>query len=100
MKNFFQNFLLLTFFCCLFFSPQNFSKEKLIAGNETGSIKQEFCCEKDSQNVYLFTLKNKNGLVAKISNYAGAIYELDVPDKSGKNDKCCFRFRQSCKNIF
>ena len=84
MKNFFQNFLLLTLFCCLFFSHQNFSKEKSITGNATGSIKQEYCCEKDSQKVYLFTLKNQNGLVTKISNYAGAIYELDVPGISGK----------------
>ena len=85
MKNFFQNFLLLTLFCCLFFSHQNFSKEKSITGNATGSIKQEYCCEKDSQKVYLFTLENQNGLVTKISNYAGAIYELDVP-ASRKND--------------
>ena len=48
------------------------------------SIKTEYCCKHDGKKVYLFTLVNQNGLVAKISNYAGAIYELDVPDKSGK----------------
>ena len=47
-------------------------------------INVQYCCKKDGQKVYLFTLINKNGLVTKISNYAGAIYELDVPGRNGK----------------
>jgi aldose 1-epimerase len=34
--------------------------------------------------VKLYTLKNKNGVVAKITNYGGIITELHVPDKAGK----------------
>ncbi len=34
--------------------------------------------------VKLYTLKNKNGLVAKITNYGGIVTELHTPDKAGK----------------
>lgn len=36
------------------------------------------------KEVKLYTLKNKNGLVAKITNYGGIITELHTPDKAGK----------------
>lgn len=32
----------------------------------------------------LFTLKNKNGLIARITNYGAAITEMHVPDRHGK----------------
>ncbi len=35
------------------------------------------------QEVKLYTLTNKNGLVAKITNYGGIITELHAPDKGG-----------------
>lgn len=38
----------------------------------------------EGKEVKLYTLKNKNGLVAKITNYGGIITELHVPDKAGK----------------
>ncbi|MFQ3226338.1 MAG: aldose 1-epimerase [Lentimonas sp.] len=34
--------------------------------------------------VSLFTLKNKNGLSAKITNYGGILVALNVPDRAGK----------------
>ncbi|MEO8901561.1 MAG: aldose epimerase family protein [Polyangiaceae bacterium] len=34
--------------------------------------------------VTLYTLKNKHGLVAKITNYGGIVTELHAPDKAGK----------------
>src|SRR5215831_14036451 len=37
----------------------------------------------DSQ-VDLYTLKNSNGLEAKITNYGGIVVSLLVPDKNGK----------------
>jgi len=40
--------------------------------------------EVDGKPVTLFTLTNKNGLVAKIATYGGIITELHVPDRSGK----------------
>ncbi len=38
----------------------------------------------DGKKVSLFTLKNKNGLEAAITNYGGRIVSLLVPDKDGK----------------
>jgi aldose 1-epimerase len=38
----------------------------------------------DGQAVQLFTLTNKNGVVAKITNYGALLTELHVPDKAGK----------------
>lgn len=39
---------------------------------------------KNGQAVDLFTLTNKNGVTAKITNYGGIITELMVPDRDGK----------------
>jgi aldose 1-epimerase len=38
----------------------------------------------DGEAVELYTLKNKNGMVAKIMTRGATLTELDVPDKSGK----------------
>lgn len=38
----------------------------------------------DKEQVDLFTLTNKNGMVAKITNYGGIVTELHTPDKAGK----------------
>lgn len=37
----------------------------------------------DGREVYAYTLKNANGLSAKILNYGGTIVELRVPDRNG-----------------
>ena len=37
----------------------------------------------DDTPVQLFTLTNKNGLVAKITNYGAIVTELHVPDRNG-----------------
>lgn len=37
----------------------------------------------EGEKVELFTLRNKNGMVAKITNYAGKLVQLLVPDKQG-----------------
>ncbi|MES1186131.1 MAG: aldose epimerase family protein, partial [Myxococcales bacterium] len=36
------------------------------------------------KEVKLYTLKNKNGLVLKVTNYGGIVTELHTPDKAGK----------------
>jgi aldose 1-epimerase len=51
-------------------------QEKAITEAPWGSV--------GGKDVKLYTLTNKNGLVAKISNYGGIVTELHVPDKSGK----------------
>jgi aldose 1-epimerase len=38
----------------------------------------------DGQEVSLYTLRNRNGLIARISDYGATLTELHVPDKSGK----------------
>ena len=38
----------------------------------------------DGSPVDLYTLKNSNGLEAKITNYGGIVVSLTVPDKDGK----------------
>jgi len=40
--------------------------------------------EADGKEVDLYTLTNKNGLVAKITNYGALVVELHVPDKNGQ----------------
>lgn len=55
---------------------QPVAKEKAITEAPFGSV--------GGVEVKLYTLKNKNGLVAKITNYGGIITELHTPDKSGK----------------
>lgn len=37
----------------------------------------------ESKPVYLFTLTNSNGVMAKITNYGGIIVEFHTPDRSG-----------------
>ncbi len=46
--------------------------------------KKKFGHFKNGETVYLFTLKNKNGLTAKIVSYGGILTELWTPDKNGK----------------
>ncbi len=38
----------------------------------------------DGTEVQIFTLKNKNGIVAKVMTLGGTVVELQVPDKTGK----------------
>jgi len=40
--------------------------------------------EADGKEVDLYTLTNRNGLIAKITNYGGIVVELHVPDRSGQ----------------
>src|SRR5215212_7151232 len=40
----------------------------------------------EGQNVDLYTLKNRNGVEAKITNYGGIVVSLKVPDRNRKFD--------------
>ena len=48
--------------------------------------KQSFGKTEDGQQTYLFTLTNKNGMEAAITNYGGTVVTLKVPDRNGKLD--------------
>lgn len=53
-------------------------------GGKAGIVKTPFGTTKEGEAVDLYTLTNKNGLVAKITNYGGIVTELHVPDKNGQ----------------
>lgn len=39
--------------------------------------------KKDGQDVKIFTLRNKNGMLAKVTEYGAILVSLEVPDKDG-----------------
>ena len=46
--------------------------------------KKSFGKTADGTEVFLYTLRNKNGMEAVISNYGGTVVSLRVPDREGK----------------
>lgn len=48
------------------------------------SIKKVAWGKADGQPVSLYTLTNKHGMVAKITNYGGIVTELHTPDRNGQ----------------
>jgi aldose 1-epimerase len=57
-------------------SPGAASTYRAIAEDPYGTV--------NGREVKLYTLTNKHGLVAKITNYGGIVTELHAPDKAGK----------------
>jgi aldose 1-epimerase len=49
----------------------------------TSSLASGFEQTIDGKQIHLFTLKNKNGIEAKITNYGGRLVSLRIPDKDG-----------------
>ncbi len=49
-----------------------------------GIGKEKFGTMKTGEDIYLFTLENKNGMKAKITNFGAAVVALWVPDKNGE----------------
>jgi aldose 1-epimerase len=57
------------------------------SGGKPMTIKQEaFGATKDGKPATLYTLRNKNGVEAKITNYGGIVISLTAPDRNGKFD--------------
>jgi aldose 1-epimerase len=54
--------------------------------------KRSFGVTADGQVVDLYTLTNKNGVEASITNYGGILVSLKVPDRSGKLDDVVLGF--------
>src|SRR5205807_7263133 len=55
------------------------------ANQAKGSVtKSDFGKTPDGKNVELYTLKNDNGMTAKIATYGAKLTEMWVPHKSGK----------------
>ena len=49
-----------------------------------GIMKEKFGTMKTGEEIYLYTLKNKNGVEVKIANIGAAVVSLMVPDKNGE----------------
>src|SRR5438270_3487152 len=71
-------FIPMVFICLFLFSIQ--------AGAMPKISKQSFGKTADGHAVDLFTLSNKKGMEAKITNYGGAIVSLKIPDRNGKSE--------------
>ena len=48
--------------------------------------------KKDNTDIFLYTLENKNGVKAVLSNYGALITELWVPDKNGETADVCLGY--------
>ncbi len=49
----------------------------------------------DGRVADLYTLKNKNGMEARITNYGGLITYLTAPDKNGKFENVVLKLESS-----
>ena len=54
---------------------------------------------KEGQPVKLYTLTNRNGIVAKITDYGGIVTELHVPDRAGKKADVVLGFNTADKYV-
>src|SRR6516162_6318322 len=67
-------------------APPEPAAEAPAAAAATGkAIEKKKWGEADGKEVDLYTLTNKHGLVAKITNFGAILTELDVPDRKGKS---------------
>ncbi len=57
-----------------------------------GVVQEKFGVTKTGEEIFLFTLKNKNGVEAKITNFGAALVSLFVPDKDGKMEDVVLGF--------
>lgn len=55
-------------------------------GKKLPTVSQEYWGTVEGKAVYLYTLTNSHGLVAKITNYGGIVNRLYAPDRNGKLD--------------
>ena len=55
-----------------------------VGGDYVDMKREAFQKEVNGKMVDLYTLTNKNGMVAKITTYGGKLLQLLVPDKNGK----------------
>jgi aldose 1-epimerase len=56
-----------------------------VATGPSKPIEKKKWGEADGKEVDLYTLINKHGLIAKITNFGAILTELDVPDRKGKS---------------
>jgi galactose mutarotase-like enzyme len=74
------------------FSTDSSYQTKKQEKKQTSIVKTEFGQTENGQKVYLYTLTNTNGLVAKITNYGAILTELHLPDNNGELDDVVLGF--------
>lgn len=57
-----------------------------------GIVKEKFGTLKTGEEIYLYTLKNKNGMEARLTNFGAGLVNLFVPDKDGKMEDVVLGF--------
>jgi aldose 1-epimerase len=72
--------LLLSFLCLLIMFSCGFG------GKREATLKVEKFGTVDGKEVSLYTLANRNGVEAKITNFGGIVVSLKVPDRNGQLD--------------
>jgi aldose 1-epimerase len=72
--------IILNFIGC---KSQNGSKDNELKESKMEIKKEKFGTMADGMAIDLYTLKNKNGVIAKITNYGGIVTSLMVPDRNG-----------------
>jgi aldose 1-epimerase len=83
----FNRFLFLLIFTSIFLEGcrDGSTKTKAETNNSVKmSIMKENWGKVDNKDVFLYTLKNNNGIVVKITNYGGIVTSILIPDKNGK----------------
>jgi aldose 1-epimerase len=55
-----------------------------VASAQAGITKESFGKTADGQGVDIYTLTNRNGMKARITNYGGIVVSLTAPDRDGK----------------
>lgn len=69
---------------CLFFTGCNQSKKEM--------VRKELFGNYQGKDVYLLTLKNKQGNVVRLTSYGAKINWIEVPDKEGHRDNITFGY--------
>ena len=68
----------------LFFALLLLLASAAIATAQTGITKESFGKTADGQSVDIYTLTNRHGMKARITNYGGIVVSLTAPDREGK----------------
>jgi aldose 1-epimerase len=86
MNQLFKNLSFVILPACVYLAACNQSsdKKKTTMTDSTQTPASAFEKTIDGKQTHLYTLKNKNGIVATFTNYGGRIVSLLVPDKNGK----------------
>ncbi len=65
-------------------AASNASEANLSVGLKPGVSRANFGKTDEGAPVEIYTMTNKNGVVAKVMTYGATLTELHVPDKAGK----------------